>query len=77
MNKKYVSSYGDIAYVPFLDLAITFSVQERKDDSMMSYLLTNEDLQNMNVDLNDVKKTALSNTKNDRKKSNDTFCRNR
>ena len=68
INKKYLSSYGDIAYVPFMDLAITFSVQEKNKGSIVSHLLTNEELENMNISVSEAKQVALKNTTNDRKR---------
>lgn len=50
INERYLSQYGDdIAHVKMMDLVMVFSVQEKIKDTMLSYLLTNEDLKNMNV----------------------------
>lgn len=69
INSKTLSKYGDnIAHAKFLDLALTFSVQEKVKDTMLSYLLTEDDLSYFNVSLESVKETALENTTNDRKK---------
>lgn len=74
INKKSLSKYGeDIAYAPFMDLALTFSVQEKSKDTMLSYMLTNKDLENFHVDINEARKVALDNTSNDRKKRIMTF----
>lgn len=69
MNRKYLSKYDDnIAHVPFLDLILTFSVQEKSKEGTLSHMLTNEDLESFNVSAEEVKKVALCNTTYNRKK---------
>ena len=74
MNSKYLNKYDEnIVNVPFLDLVLTFSVQEKSKDTVLSHLLTKEDLKILNVDIEEVKKTAMHNTTYDRKKRIMTF----
>ena len=74
MNRKYVNQYGNnVAHIPFMDLALTFSVQEKSKDTILSYLLTNEDLKSFGVNAEAVRDAALHNTSHDRKKRVMTF----
>lgn len=74
MNEKYVSKYNEnIAYVKFLDLAMTFSVQEKSNDTILSHMITKDDLSKWNVDLETVQHIAKHNTEYDRKKRIMTF----
>lgn len=74
INEKYLSKYGEnVAYTKFLDLAVVFSLQEKKDNTIVSHLLTKEELSKFNVDIDEVKKTALCNSSNDRKRRVMTF----
>ena len=78
MNAKYISSYNeDIAFVKKIDLAITFSVQEiiteNSKKKMLSHMLTNQELEDMNVDINTVYQDALENTAQNRKRRIMTF----
>ena len=74
INSKYLTKYGDnVINVPFLDLLLTFSVQEKSKETMLSHLLTKEDLKQFNVSAEEVKNTALHNTAYDRKKRILTF----
>ena len=73
MNEKYIPSYNDdIAFIKKLDLAITFSVQEivtaKSKKKMLSHMLTNQDLKNMNIDIDTVYSNALKNTATNRKR---------
>lgn len=74
INGKYVDKYGDnVINTPFMDLTLTFSVQEKSKDTILSYLLTEKDLERFNVTAEEVKDTALHNTTCDRKKRVMTF----
>lgn len=74
INEKYLTKYGeDIAYVKFLDLAITFSLQEKNKGQMVCHMLTNQEITHWNIDLNTVKEAALHNTAYDRKRRIMTF----
>ena len=73
INERYLSQYGDIAHVKMMDLVMVFSVQEKIKDTMLSYLLTNEDLKNMNVEPYTVMTFAMHNSSNDRKRRIMTF----
>lgn len=74
VNIKTTDKFGqDIAYQKYLDLAITFSVQEKSSQSMLTHMLTNTELENLGVSIEDVYKEALNNTKNDRKRRVITF----
>ena len=54
VNEKCLDKYGEnIAYVKFLDLAITFSVQEKKQNTLVSHMLTKEELASFNVNVDD------------------------
>lgn len=68
MNKKFITEYKDIAYIPFLDLVITFSIQEKDGDSTLSHLLTNQELATLGVDIMDVKVIAMQNLKDNRER---------
>lgn len=77
INKKFLNKYGEnIAYVNYLDLALVFSVQEKTKDTMLSHILTEEELKELNVSINEVKQVAFKNTKHDRKKRIMTFKEN-
>lgn len=74
INERYLSQYGDdIAHVKMMDLVMVFSVQEKIKDTMLSYLLTNEDLKNMNVEPYTAMTFAMHNSSNDRKRRIMTF----
>lgn len=73
VNQKSLIQYDNVAYIKFLDLALTFSVQEKSNDVMLSHLLTEEDLKSFGVSIDEVKYVALSNTTHDRKKRILTF----
>ena len=74
VNEKCLDKYGEnIAYVKFLDLAITFSVQEKKQNTLVSHMLTKEELASFNVNVDEVKQAALYNTENNRKRRIMTF----
>lgn len=77
INARYLSKYGDdIAHDIFLDLAIVYSVQEKSDDTLLSHLLTNEDIQRLNVEQKEVHDIACSNLLYDRKRRTLTFGEN-
>ena len=77
INRKYINKYDEnIVHEPFMDLALTFSIQEKNKDIVMSHLLTKEDLKNLNVSTEEVKNVALHNTTYDRKKRVMTFKEN-
>lgn len=63
MNKKFLSEYEDIAYMPFLDLAITFVVQEKSDNTILCHSLTNQEIADLGVDIAEVKMVAMQNLK--------------
>ena len=74
INERYLTQYGnDIAHVKMMDLVMVFSVQEKIKETMLSYLLTNEDLKLMNIEIDEVRKTAVSNSSHDRKRRIMTF----
>lgn len=74
MNKKYIDKYDEnIAYKSFLDLAIVFSLQEKTKNSMTSHMLTNEELIDFDIDIEEAFKTAIENSSNNRKKRILTF----
>lgn len=74
MNEKYIGKYDkDIAHIKFLDLAMTFSLQEKSKDTVVSHLLTNEDLKRWNIDIDTAQNIALQNTATDRKRRIMTF----
>lgn len=74
INAKYLNKYGDdIAYSKCLDLSIVFSVQEKTNGVILSYILTNKDLKDLGVSIENVTEIALSNTLHDRKRRIMTF----
>lgn len=69
MNHKYVSHYGDIVFRKSMDLAITFSIQEKsKDGSILSHMLTFQDLSNYNISEDELYTVAIHNMGTDRKR---------
>lgn len=69
MNKKNLSSYGDnIVHKNFLDLVMVFSVQEKSDNTIISHMLTTEELEKFNITYDEVEDIAINNTTYDRKK---------
>lgn len=69
INQKYVGKYDEkIAHKKFLDLAMCFAVQEKKDDKLVSHMLTNEELNKYGVDIDDVLVKARYNTSHERGK---------
>lgn len=67
MNAKCIDKYNkDIVYDNILDLAITYSVMEKTKEGMQSHMLTQADVEKMNVDVNEIKKTAKKNTSSKR-----------
>jgi hypothetical protein len=77
INNRYLDQYGkDIVYIKKMDLAMVFSVQEKVKDVILSYLLTNKDLENMGVELSTVKEIAVHNSSHDRKRRIMTFKEN-
>lgn len=78
MNAKYIPSYNeDIAFIKKLDLAITFSVQEviteQSKKKMLSHMLTNQELKDMDIDIDTVYRDTLQNTAQNRKRRVMTF----
>lgn len=74
VNQKYLNQYGEnVAHVNFLDLAIVFSVQEKVKGTMISHMLTEDELKTFNVTTEEAKKTAMYNTGTDRKRRVMTF----
>lgn len=74
INKKCLNKYGEnIAHINFMDLALVFSVQEKTNKTILSHILTEEELENLNVTLDEVKTVASKNTNYDKKKRILTF----
>lgn len=78
VNEKYISSYNeDIAFIKKLDLAITFSVQEviteNNNKKLLSHMLTNQEIANLNIDINEVYADVMKNTAENRKRRIMTF----
>ena len=68
INTKYLEEYGNhIACKKFLDISLTLSLQE-KQEKMLSYVLTEEDLEKYNVSFNEAFKIAKDNSLSDRKR---------
>ena len=68
INTKYLEEYGNhIACKKFLDISLTLSLQE-KQDKMLSYVLTEEDLKKYNVSFDEAFKIAKDNSLSDRKR---------
>ena len=67
INQKYLDKYSvDIVHKEFLDLAMCISVQEKKEDSFRSHMLTHDDLENYGIDADTAFASALYNTDNAR-----------
>jgi len=74
INIKTLDKFGDdIAYLKYLDLAIVFSVQEKRSQSMLSHMLTNAELQSFGITVEDAYREAFDNTKHDKKRRIMTF----
>ena len=68
INTKYLEEYGNnIACKKFLDISLTLSLQE-KQEKMLSYVLTEEDLKKYNVSFDEAFKIAKDNSLSDRKR---------
>lgn len=74
VNGKTIDKYGkDIAYTKYLDLEITYTVQEVKNETVLSHMLTNQEIKEMGVSLDEVQLAAFHNTGSDRKRRIFTF----
>lgn len=68
INTKYLEEYGNhIACKKFLDMSLTLSLQEKQKE-MLSYVLTEEDLERYNVSFDEAFKIAKDNSLSDRKR---------
>lgn len=69
LNTKCIDKYNeDIACVNFMDLSMTFSVNEVVGDVFVTHMLTNSEIESYGVDLDVVKATAIHNSSKDRRK---------
>lgn len=69
INKKYVNKYNDnIATKDFLDLSICVSLQEKRQNTLKSYLFTENDFKRYHIDFNEALEKAMRNTENERGK---------
>jgi hypothetical protein len=67
INQKVLEYYDkDIASKQMFDLAMTASVQERNEDSVRSHMLTNQELENYGVTVDEAIKKAIENSENDK-----------
>lgn len=74
VNGKTLNKYGnDIAHTKYLDLEITYTVQEIRNEQVLSHMLTNEEIEGMGVSVDEVRQAAFRNTGSDRKRRIFTF----
>lgn len=69
VNTKCVDRYNDdIAKTKFMDLSMTFAINEVIGGSMISHMLTNKEIEQYGVTIDTVKAKAVENSTNDRRK---------
>ena len=69
LNTKCIDKYGkDIAYVNFMDLSMTFSINEIVGETFVTHMLTNQEIEQYGVDVATVKQKAIENSSHDRRK---------